>query len=98
MLSHCVNSQCSKPFLRLREGRLFLVQTGQATEAKTAKARVGAPVRKPPQRVEHFWLCDACAPVWTLVQNGTQGISLVPLRQPAGSRKEAMAANFLSVV
>ena len=97
MLSHCVNSQCSKPFLRLREGRLFLVQTNHVTEAPT-KARVTGPLRKSPQRVEHFWLCDGCAPFWTLVQNGCQGISLVPLRQPAGGRKEATAANLLSVV
>jgi hypothetical protein len=27
MLSHCANSQCSKPFLRLREAKLFLVET-----------------------------------------------------------------------
>jgi hypothetical protein len=27
MLSRCANSQCSKPFLRLREGKLFLVET-----------------------------------------------------------------------
>jgi hypothetical protein len=32
MLSRCANSQCSKPFLRLREGRLFLVETGPVAE------------------------------------------------------------------
>jgi hypothetical protein len=98
MLSHCVNSQCAKPFLRLREGRLFLVQTSHRVEEKGMLARVTAPLRKPPQHVEHFWLCDGCAPLWTLVQNGSQGISLVPLRQPAGGGKEATAANFLSAI
>jgi hypothetical protein len=28
MLSQCANSRCSKPFLQLREGKLFLVETG----------------------------------------------------------------------
>jgi len=27
MLSRCANSQCSRPFLRLRQGKLFLVET-----------------------------------------------------------------------
>ncbi len=79
MLSHCANSQCLKPFLRLREGRLFLVETQNVTK------KGGTPPiprdRKPPQRVERFWLCDRCASVWTLIQNGTQGIALVPLAQ-----------------
>jgi hypothetical protein len=79
MLSHCANSQCLKPFLRLREGRLFLVERPSTTQARSSRPSV----RKPPQQVEHFWLCDQCASVWTLIQNGTRGIALVPLAQPA---------------
>ncbi len=81
MLSHCANSQCLKPFLRLREGRLFLVETQNVTKQGGA-----TPIhrdRKPPQRVEHFWLCDRCSSVWTLIQNGTHGIALVPLAESA---------------
>lgn len=32
MLSRCVNDQCCKPFLRLREGKLFLVETERLTK------------------------------------------------------------------
>jgi hypothetical protein len=82
MLSHCANFQCSKPFLRLREGKLFLVETQCGTMPESLPGAAAA-LRKPPRRVEHFWLCDRCASVWTLIQNGTQGIALVPLTQPS---------------
>jgi len=81
MLSHCANFQCSKPFLRLREGKLFLVETQYGTMPEDLNGPTVATLRKPPRRVEHFWLCDRCASVWTLIQNGTQGIALVPLTQ-----------------
>ena len=85
MLSHCANSQCSKPFLRLREGRLFLMETGSAEPMRVAKR--GAPLeRKAPKRVEHFWLCDHCASLWTLVPHTSQGIALIPLSQATGVR------------
>jgi hypothetical protein len=82
MLSHCANPQCSKPFLRLREGRLFLVETSVMAERADLKKRAGAPQRKTPKRVEYFWLCDQCAPRWTLVQDGGRDIALIPLSQP----------------
>jgi hypothetical protein len=94
MLSHCANSQCSKPFLRLREGRLFLVQTGQVTEPARLGARAPASQRKPPQRVEHFWLCDQCAHEWTLVQDESQAIALVPLSRTSHDQKETAAEAY----
>lgn len=84
MLSHCANSECSKPFLRLREGRLFLVETSPVTEPAGPNARTAPPQRKLPQRVEHFWLCDECAPFWTLIQTGSRGLALVPRTHQAG--------------
>jgi hypothetical protein len=84
MLSHCANSHCSKPFLRLREGRLFLVETSR-TELP---GRVEPSQRKRPKRVEHFWLCDQCTLFWTLALDGNQRITLVPLSQPIGRKEE----------
>lgn len=74
MLSRCANSRCSKPFLRLGEGRLFLVDTqcGVKSGIPTAPA-----LRRPRRSVQYFWLCDRCASTWTLIQNGTQGVELV---------------------
>ncbi len=94
MLSHCANSRCSKPFLRLREGKLFLVETPGITKQERPNGPIVPTLRKPPQRVEHFWLCDRCASTWTLIQNGTFGIALVPLT-PSGDvcEKEAVAIN-----
>jgi len=78
MLSHCANSQCSKPFLRLGQGKLFLVETeGTAKSAElTAPRSPHAPY--PPRRVERYWLCDRCAEVSTLVHDRHRGIVLVP--------------------
>jgi len=88
MLSHCANPQCSKPFLRLRQGRLFLVETGCVAKLEKLTTQASPYVRYPPRHVERYWLCDRCAEVWTLVHDRTQGIVLLPLRPPAsgGSR------------
>jgi hypothetical protein len=83
MLSRCANSQCSKPFLRLGQGKLFLVERDSLTKTGTP----GPPSRLTrPQlrRVERYWLCDECAEAWTLVYDRKDGILLVPLpRSPA---------------
>jgi len=85
MLSHCANPQCSRPFLRLRQGKLFLVETECA--ANSGELTGPSPyMRQPPRRVERYWLCDQCAAVWTLVHDRKEGILLAPLpRRPASS-------------
>lgn len=81
MLSHCANSHCLRPFLRLGEGKLFLVEAVAKSEGMTPSARM----RQPPRRLERYWLCDQCAAVWTLVHDRQEGIALLPLRPPVGS-------------
>jgi hypothetical protein len=76
MLSHCANSQCSKPFLRLGEGRLFLVEATPRLEMANSRCPF---LRQPPRRLERYWLCDRCAEICTLVYDRQKGISLVPL-------------------
>jgi hypothetical protein len=90
MLSRCANSECSKPFLRLREGKLFLVETERVKKPGEAAAPPFVRARRHPRQVEHFWLCDACAAHWTLVYDQHQGISLTPL--PRAMTKAATAA------
>ena len=84
MLSHCANPQCSKPFLRLREGKLFVVETGRSRrgDRECSPSRQGHHRRR---HVERFWLCDRCAAVWTLIFDREQGIRLVPLPRPGVS-------------
>ena len=85
MLSHCANSRCSRPFLRLRQGTLFLVECMANPADVTAAPSL--PMRPRGRRVERYWLCDDCAGVWTLVHDRHRGIVLVPLpRPPVGAR------------
>jgi hypothetical protein len=86
MLSHCANSQCSRPFLRLRQGKLFLVETAAAARPGEISNSSSPRMRPQSQRVERYWLCDQCAEVWTLVHDRHRGIVLVPLPQPPGAR------------
>lgn len=86
MLSSCANPQCGKPFLRLGQGKLFLVETEGATTAPElpTRSRSGRPHSRP---LERYWLCDTCAKVWTLAYDRIQGIALVGLRrQPLTER------------
>ena len=83
MLSRCANSQCSKPFLRLREGKLFLVETGLPEKLGPSNGNGSVHVRERQPRIERLWLCDECAVYWTLIYDREQGILLAPLRKPA---------------
>ena len=93
MLSHCANSQCSKPFLRLREGKLFLVETGRPKPGEPESPPF-LQARQVHRRVERYWLCDQCAAVWTLIHDREQGIRLTPLPRPVVSVPAAMAAKW----
>jgi hypothetical protein len=84
MLSQCANVQCRRPFLKLREGRLFLVEMERlSTPGLATPPFVRA--RKHQRQVEHFWLCDECAAEYTLVYDRKHGVALTPLRRPAAA-------------
>jgi hypothetical protein len=90
MLSHCANSQCVKPFLRLGQGKLFLVEAEAV--AKSGKLTAARPnsTRMPPHRLERYWLCDRCASLWNLVHDRSQGIILVASARPPAARGVAV--------
>jgi len=92
MLSHCANSRCAKPFLRLQEGKLFLVETDRVTKPGRPMLPPFVRARRQQWEVEHFWLCDECAPIWTLVYDRDHGVVLAPLRRPATSVGAPMTA------
>jgi hypothetical protein len=85
MLSQCANSQCSKPFLRLREGKLFLVETDRLIKPGELLSPPFVRARQPQREVERYWLCDDCARHWTLVYDRESGVALAPLRRPMAS-------------
>jgi len=92
MLSHCANHECGKPFLRLRDGKLFLVETDRLTKPGEHSVPPFMRARQQSRHVEHYWLCDACAEHWTLIYDRDRGVALAPLRRPAASAAAASAA------
>lgn len=91
MLSRCANAQCSKPFLKLREGKLFLVETERLTKPGESAVPPFVRARQQQRCVEHYWLCDDCAKHWTLVYDRERGIALAALHRPAASIPAAAA-------
>jgi hypothetical protein len=89
MLSHCANPKCAKPFLRLREGKLFLVETDRIP--KTGGAATTVRKRTPQRHLERYWLCEDCASHWTLVCDKDQGVALAPLKRPAVTAVQSSA-------
>jgi hypothetical protein len=83
MLSHCANSQCRKPFLKLRDGKLFLVEVNRVSRPGDSPRPAVLRARLQQRSVEHFWLCDECATRWSLIYDRDQGIVLTPLRRPS---------------
>ncbi len=84
MLHKCANEACSTPFRRLREGKLFQVET----EYFAGNGLAAEPLRKTrkPRRVEHYWLCDTCSPFVTLTFDQRRGVITVPLPDGAGQK------------
>jgi hypothetical protein len=89
MLSRCANPQCSKPFLRLHQGKLFLVETDHITKPGERATPPFIRARQAQRQVEQYWLCDDCAAQWTLAFDRERGVTLVPLRKPAASAAAA---------
>jgi len=88
MLYKCANESCNAPFRRLREGKLFQVETElfSSPDAPSHAARKGRHTR----RVEHYWLCDACSPFVTLSFDRTRGVITVPLPDGLGKKTVKM--------
>jgi len=93
MLSHCANTECRKPFLRLREGKLFLVETDRLHKPGQTAVPPFVRARQQPRQAEHFWLCDECATHWTLIYDRENGVALAPLRRAPASAPNANAAS-----
>jgi hypothetical protein len=84
MLYKCANEACSAPFRRLREGKLFQVETEYFTPANSLEPLQRR--QRPWRRVEHYWLCDACCAHITLTFDRQRGVITVPLPDGRGKR------------
>ena len=91
MLYKCANEACNAPFRRLREGKLFQVETQYIAgrEPSTTLSRRTRPWR----RIEHYWLCDACSPYVTLTFDKQRGVVTVPLPDGSGQRVVRMVTD-----
>jgi hypothetical protein len=61
---------------------LFLVETARLTKPGEPATTPFVRARQQQRQVEHYWLCDDCASVWTLIYDKEHGITLEPLRRP----------------
>jgi hypothetical protein len=62
MITKCANQMCGQPFLFFRGGKLFIVDVRSEPQPGNPSTADQAP-----QKLEHFWLCEQCAPTMTLV-------------------------------
>ena len=81
MLAKCANPACTAPFLYLREGKLYQIET--ESPAGTREQNQGVKTngeRRPARRLEFFWLCGRCARRMTLSFEHGGGVVVVPIR------------------
>jgi hypothetical protein len=79
VLAKCANPSCSTPLVYLREGKIFMIETGP--QSVMSKTNVAAPLQlaaKTQNRVEHFWLCGPCSAEMTLIFERQKGVQVVP--------------------
>lgn len=64
---------------------MFLVETARLTKPGEAATPPFVRARQQQRQVEHYWLCDECASVWTLIYDKERGVALEPLRRPTAT-------------
>ena len=69
MVSNCANAGCGKPLHYLREGRIYVFDASAADKNPNLKRL---------RRLEHYWLCGACAETLMLVQDDQGMIRVLP--------------------
>lgn len=71
MVNHCANPDCHKSLHYLRDGKVFLFSSKNSADCES----------KLPHKLEHFWLCGACAKRWTLAMDGDRHVTLLETRR-----------------
>jgi hypothetical protein len=82
MLSKCLNPRCTASFRYLGQGRLFRIDFSEVARRKNALAgRELTTVSERP--VEHFWLCESCAPSMTIQLSEAGEVRLISFETAA---------------
>src|ERR1700674_3300599 len=75
MLAKCANPACPVRFDKHREGKFFYSHPGNASKAPGNDL---AGTRFHLLNVEHYWLCELCAQIFTLVAIEGDRVVLTP--------------------
>lgn len=70
MLDKCANPGCAATFLKLRDGKLFVI------EVEVAYSSNGGRRARQPQ---HYWLCSSCRRTMTVIPENGERAKVVPL-------------------
>lgn len=81
MLAKCANPECFTTFLYLRKGKLFRIQVDASSVGPPSLLEIDSTTKKPPSRIEFFWLCPTCAEKMTVISANGAGINIRPLDQ-----------------
>jgi hypothetical protein len=69
MVSKCANPSCDTPFRYFRGGMLFVFEPHERSSSDLILS------------IEHFWLCECCAPSMTLVVDAGGHPRLEPVQR-----------------
>jgi hypothetical protein len=90
MLHKCANPPCVSLFRSMRQGKLFMVESGPQERKKDSQYSIPASAQRKHRtpRMEHYWLCDKCSPLVTLTFAKGLGLIMVPLTPPQANLDE----------
>lgn len=83
MVSKCANPGCSAPFLYMRLGKLFCIETGGTEHEKGPSFGADPALVRPVRRLEFFWLCEDCVSTLTLRYTPGLGVKVYPRTEAA---------------
>ena len=85
MLNKCANPVCTEEFRSLRQGRLFVAEVPLAQSANQTTARV----KRKPERLEYFWLCDHCCKTMRAAVDRAHPLMESPKKAPTTHAEES---------
>jgi hypothetical protein len=83
MVTKCANPGCSAPFLYLRQGKLFRIETVDTQSDQGASFGMDPIAGRAARHLEFFWLCDDCAPLMTVAVKRGRGVIVQTLARDA---------------
>ncbi len=70
MLDKCANPGCAATFLKLRDGKLFVLEVGTAHPSDGGRRA---------RQLQSYWLCSSCCRTMTVISENGERVKVVPL-------------------